>query len=233
MREIKKRGMGERRDRDGDRVETEKARATHNPQRRDRDKEDTEGHWEQVRPRNWRGRGRNENRERVNQLGHEVGERKSQGLSDRRVLNEQQQVFSYYFTIFHANLSLGELNMVFMKWGKVVDLFIPTKRNKQGKQFGFVRFMNVVSPMELEKRLDQIWIGSFKIKVNFMKFGRRSEGKKEQRSDKGVLGQERRLERKVGSNSLEKGVSFAKIVKGDSHKDNRRVWQRKKVVQEE
>lgn len=54
-------------------------------------------------------------------------------------------------------------------------MFIPNKRNKEGKVFGFVRFKEVAYPHELEKRLDQIWIGSYKLRANFTRFFRRKD----------------------------------------------------------
>lgn len=85
-------------------------------------------------------------------------------------------VVSFYFTNFPSSLGVEDLWRVFMGWGKVVDVFIPKKKNKEGKSFGFVRFKGVAYPLELEKRLDQLWIGSYKMKVNSNRFVRRMEG---------------------------------------------------------
>lgn len=132
---------GERRDREKD-------------ERHDREKGETGGQWEQVKTRKWKGK---ETGYRTNQIGHEGGS-KPQGQIERRDLKEQNQVYSYYFTNFPSYLSLGDLNSVFTRWGRLVDLFIPNKRNQQGKRFGFVRFMNVKAPMELETGSDLVWV---------------------------------------------------------------------------
>lgn len=66
-----------------------------------------------------------------------------------------------------------------LKWGKVVDVFVPKKKNKEGKAFGFVRFKEVGYPLELERRLDQIWIRTYKLRANSTRFLRGMEGKAE------------------------------------------------------
>lgn len=47
--------------------------------------------------------------------------------------------------------------------------------------FGFVRFKEVAYPMELERRLDQIWIGSYKMRENYTRFSRNMEGQRQGR----------------------------------------------------
>lgn len=60
--------------------------------------------------------------------------------------------------------------------GEVVDVYIPLKRNKSGRRFGFVRFMNNGDPEGLEKRLGNIWIGTYKLSVNISRFARNERG---------------------------------------------------------
>lgn len=55
---------------------------------------------------------------------------------------------------------------VFAKWGEVVDIFIPNKRNKDGRRFGFVRMARVEDPAGLARRIDQMFIGDMKLYVN-------------------------------------------------------------------
>lgn len=55
-------------------------------------------------------------------------------------------IVSYYFTNFQPNLDREALWRLFTKWGKVADLFIPKKRNKEGKAFGFVRYQGGAVP---------------------------------------------------------------------------------------
>ncbi|KAF1863277.1 hypothetical protein Lal_00031362 [Lupinus albus] len=55
---------------------------------------------------------------------------------------------------------------VFSKWGSVGDVITPQKREKRGKQFGFVRFKKVDEDDKLLKALEQVWNENYKIKIN-------------------------------------------------------------------
>ncbi|XP_057432259.1 uncharacterized protein LOC130725013 [Lotus japonicus] len=59
---------------------------------------------------------------------------------------------------------------VFSRWGEVQEVFIPFKRNREGRKFGFVRFFVVSDPVKLRRQLDQIIIGCTKLHVNPPRF---------------------------------------------------------------
>nr|GEX04891.1 RNA-directed DNA polymerase, eukaryota [Tanacetum cinerariifolium] len=46
-------------------------------------------------------------------------------------------------------------------YGHVVDSFIPNKRSKAGKRFGFVKFINVFNEERLVDNLGTVWIGRY------------------------------------------------------------------------
>jgi RNA recognition motif-containing protein len=52
----------------------------------------------------------------------------------------------------------------------VGDVYIPKKVDKQGCRFGFVKFRGVKDALELLRSISNIWIGSFKLRVNRSKF---------------------------------------------------------------
>lgn len=79
---------------------------------------------------------------------------------------------SYYFTNFPDNHDLEDMWKLFLRWGRVIDVFIPQKRDKFGKRFGFVKFLEVKNPKALEEQLDSLWIGSYKLRVNIPAFDR-------------------------------------------------------------
>lgn len=54
--------------------------------------------------------------------------------------------------------------------GDMTDFFIPAKTNRTGEKFGFVRYRNVRNVESLARRLDDIWIGSYKIRLKIAKF---------------------------------------------------------------
>lgn len=75
-------------------------------------------------------------------------------------------ITSFFFSNFPDDFHEKEILEVFERWGRVLDIFIPKKRDVHGKRFGFVRFLDVLNPAALEKQLDQIIIGAEKLHVN-------------------------------------------------------------------
>nr|GEW26082.1 RNA-directed DNA polymerase, eukaryota, reverse transcriptase zinc-binding domain protein [Tanacetum cinerariifolium] len=53
-----------------------------------------------------------------------------------------------------------------------MDTFIPTKRSKAGKRFGFVRFINVFNEERLVNNLCTVWIDRYKLHANIARFHR-------------------------------------------------------------
>nr|GEU96334.1 RNA-directed DNA polymerase, eukaryota, reverse transcriptase zinc-binding domain protein [Tanacetum cinerariifolium] len=54
----------------------------------------------------------------------------------------------------------------------VIDAFIPDRRSKIGKRFGFIRFIKVANVDRLINNLCTIWIGKFKLHANVARFNR-------------------------------------------------------------
>lgn len=63
--------------------------------------------------------------------------------------------------------------------GQVEDVFIPEKRDKQGKKFGFVRFKGRVDKEEVLQKLNKVWVGTYIIKAFLPRFSRLLLRKKE------------------------------------------------------
>lgn len=84
---------------------------------------------------------------------------------------------SYYFSNFPENWDERALWNMFVKWGKVVDIYVSKKKSKTGQPFGFVRFVEVTDIGRLENVLDQIWITLFKLMVNLARFERNEKKK--------------------------------------------------------
>ncbi|KAL8508279.1 hypothetical protein ACS0TY_018752 [Phlomoides rotata] len=78
---------------------------------------------------------------------------------------------SFFFQNFPTDCKMESLRFYFNKVGMVVDLFIPQKR---GKPFGFVRFENDGDEEKLLEDLNNVWIGSYKIRAFFPRYGRKS-----------------------------------------------------------
>lgn len=173
--------------------------------------------WTLVSPRN-RGNKRNLQWRNNNQHSHAAARRvdEVQGRKRTGLHYNDGGVVSYYFTNFPGNYSVEALRRMFAEWGKVVDVFIPTKKNKEGKAFGFVRFKEVQYPFELEKRLDQIWIGTYKIRANWTRFVWNSKGQnQDQVFQTRPKVKQVRIQRR---NEVVSGVLFSDVVRGNKGK---------------
>ncbi|GJS72723.1 RNA-directed DNA polymerase, eukaryota [Tanacetum coccineum] len=79
---------------------------------------------------------------------------------------------SVFITNFLESFSAKELFHSCKQYGHVVDSFIPTKRSKSGKRFGFVRFINVFNEERLVNNLCTVWIDRYKLQANIARFHR-------------------------------------------------------------
>nr|GFB62555.1 nucleotide-binding alpha-beta plait domain-containing protein [Tanacetum cinerariifolium] len=79
---------------------------------------------------------------------------------------------SIFITNFPEACSTKELFIACKQYGHVVDSFIPAKRSKAGKRFGFVRFINVFNEERLVNNLCTVWIDRCKLQANIARFHR-------------------------------------------------------------
>lgn len=77
---------------------------------------------------------------------------------------------SFFFTNFPDGFGQKQFWCILWRYGNVKEVFINKKRDKWGKRFGFVRFLNIQNPKSLKGELDKIHIGNKKLHVNIMKF---------------------------------------------------------------
>jgi len=85
----------------------------------------------------------------------------------------------FFFTNFPHEYAERDMWKIFQRWGKVADVFISRRLNSGNRRFGFVSFQGVVDAHALERRLDAIWIGLWKLRVNLPKFSRKETLKPE------------------------------------------------------
>ncbi|GKD81109.1 nucleotide-binding alpha-beta plait domain-containing protein [Tanacetum coccineum] len=83
---------------------------------------------------------------------------------------------SVFITNFPKSCSTKELFQSCKQYGHVVDTFIPTKRSKNGRRFGFVRFINVFNEERLMNNLCMVWIDRFKLHANIARKAVSNEG---------------------------------------------------------
>ncbi|GJX40382.1 nucleotide-binding alpha-beta plait domain-containing protein [Tanacetum coccineum] len=79
---------------------------------------------------------------------------------------------SIFVTNFPDQTNAKELWRLCNQYGNVIDSFIPNRRSKVGKRFGFVRFIKIYDVERLVNNLCTIWIGNFKLHANIAKFNR-------------------------------------------------------------
>ncbi|KAJ9547472.1 hypothetical protein OSB04_020015 [Centaurea solstitialis] len=131
--------------------------------------------------------------------------------------NLRGQARTFFFTNFPEEESERSLWQVFKKQGELVDLYLARKRNGWGRRFGFVRFVKVSEWRSLEIKLNVIWLGNFKLKVNLARYGRKSLKSRDSSQGGKEFGGRSHLRGTTptklagGSSSLR---TFAEVVKG-------------------
>ncbi|GKB41782.1 RNA-directed DNA polymerase, eukaryota, nucleotide-binding alpha-beta plait domain protein [Tanacetum coccineum] len=89
--------------------------------------------------------------------------------------NEDQinQISKIVFVInFSDHIRARDLWELCKVYGSVVDVYIPFKKSKTGKRFAFIRFIKVNNLERLIENLCTIWIGSFHLHANTIRFNR-------------------------------------------------------------
>ncbi|PWA47281.1 hypothetical protein CTI12_AA501260 [Artemisia annua] len=79
---------------------------------------------------------------------------------------------SIFVTNFPDQFSFRDLWKECDVYGKVIDVYIPNRRSKTGKRFGFVRFIKIKDVERLVNNLCMIWVGRFKFHANVVRFQR-------------------------------------------------------------
>jgi RNA recognition motif-containing protein len=130
--------------------------------------------------------------------------RKGNGNYGGYVHRLDQVATSFFVTNFPDECKAVDLWPKFAHFGRVGEVYIPEKRDKQGRRFGFVKFRDVRDAEEQLKLLSDIWIGTYKLRVNLARFSKGST-EKEGIGDKGkmVMGQTTE-----GKSKVETGRSF-------------------------
>ncbi|GKV50261.1 hypothetical protein SLEP1_g56973 [Rubroshorea leprosula] len=135
---------------------------------------------------------------------------------------------TFFFYNFPEELEAKFLWNRFQLYGKVVDVYLPTKRDKRGKRFGFVRLTGVKDVIQMERRLNEIWIGSYKMRVKIAYDRQRKDSKP--RKVQGVF-------KANGSTSsmyrlVQPGHSYAQAVKGQEKRADNVTKQLQEKVNE-
>lgn len=81
---------------------------------------------------------------------------------------------TFFFTEFSNIYETKELYIIVKEYSVIEEVVIlPPRRDQCGKRFGFTRFRKMVDERLMATKLDNIIIGSRKIRANISKFQRR------------------------------------------------------------
>ncbi|GKA87162.1 RNA-directed DNA polymerase, eukaryota, reverse transcriptase zinc-binding domain protein [Tanacetum coccineum] len=90
--------------------------------------------------------------------------------------NEVEKIASFfYITNFPNYVDAKRLWLECESYGRIVNAFIPNKRSKAGKRFGFVRFIGGKNEERLASSLASIWIGSYHLFASVARFNRQEK----------------------------------------------------------
>ncbi|XP_057432697.1 uncharacterized protein LOC130725491 [Lotus japonicus] len=136
-------------------------------------------HFSEMKGRErWREKGKEKEQRLTGWITQGAKGGRATGISGRRRSEPQPSggdITSYYFSNFPENFTEKNMWEIFQRYDRVWEVFIAPRRDKKGKRFGFVRFINVKNPARLERDLDTIIIGCTKMHVNFPRFYKPSD----------------------------------------------------------
>jgi hypothetical protein len=91
-----------------------------------------------------------------------------------------QVATSFFFTNFPDDIKAADLWPKFAHFGRVREVYIPEKRDKQGRRFGFVKYRDVRDVREQLELVSDIWIGTYKLRVNQARFSKAASAKEKE-----------------------------------------------------
>jgi hypothetical protein len=113
-------------------------------------------------------------REKVEREGVGIGRNGSGNSRPKGYVHRLDQVAtSFFFTNFPKDVFEEDLWKRFARFGRVGEVYIPKKVDKQGRRFGFVKYREVKDEWEatdLLRCISDIWFGTFKLRVNRARF---------------------------------------------------------------
>ncbi|GJQ89100.1 RNA-directed DNA polymerase, eukaryota, reverse transcriptase zinc-binding domain protein [Tanacetum coccineum] len=141
---------------------------------------------------------------------------------------------SVFITNFPDSFSAKDLFKTCSQYGYVVDAYIPNKRSKIGKRFGFMRFIKVFNEERLVNNLCTLWVGRYRLYANIVRFQRTPLNKENIHVNKKY--EESRssppnFTKDNGTTGTKKSYSHA--VKGGSHSVNEEVANTSAMVLED
>jgi RNA recognition motif-containing protein len=94
-----------------------------------------------------------------------------------------QEATTFFFSNFPDDIKELDLWNRFGRFGRVGEVYIPNRVDKQGQRFGFVKYREVKDATTLLRSISNIWFGSFKLRVNRSKFRKNSQPQPKQHEE--------------------------------------------------
>ncbi|GJX54883.1 RNA-directed DNA polymerase, eukaryota [Tanacetum coccineum] len=128
---------------------------------------------------------------------------------------------SVFITNFPDSFSAKDLFKTFSQYRNVVDSYIPNKRSKTGKRFGFVHFLKVLNVERLLSNLCTLWVGRYRLHANTVRFQRTPMNK----NNAHVTKKYEENKSNLNDHNIVKGVkdfsnSYINVVKGGTQSMN-------------
>ncbi|KAK2449805.1 zinc finger CCCH domain-containing protein [Trifolium repens] len=105
--------------------------------------------------------------------GRKTGAVKPKGYVHRL----DQVATSFFITNFPEDVNAADLWPKFARFGRVGEVYIPDRLDKQGRRFGFVKYRDIRDAREQLDLISNIWVCSFKLRVNLSRFEKGASGK--------------------------------------------------------
>ncbi|CAH1435768.1 unnamed protein product [Lactuca virosa] len=80
---------------------------------------------------------------------------------------------SFFVTNIPNGATKSEFRKLFSHVGRLTDIYFGDKRGYNGKNFGFIRYIGVDQPKEMEKRLQGVQCRGKILEINIAKHGRK------------------------------------------------------------
>ncbi|MCI25192.1 RNA-binding protein 25-like, partial [Trifolium medium] len=123
--------------------------------------------------------------------------------------SEEGKTTTFFITNFPEDAAAEELWRLLRRYWKLGEIYIPSKRDKHGKRFGFAKYVEVENSHNLLKKIEGTWMGTYKLRANLSKF---------KKGDGGAAGQVEQQAECINHfgplprEGLHKGVSFKTAV---------------------
>ncbi|GKV16349.1 hypothetical protein SLEP1_g27004 [Rubroshorea leprosula] len=131
-----------------------------------------------------------------------------------------KQATSFFIANFPEEWRPEDMWKEFKRLGRVIHIYIANKRDKWGRRFGFVRYLDVKIHREMELNLSRIKVGKWRLQVNLAMYN----------EENGSVGMSRRENNaKAGSSKQVDpnvvGKSYANVVR-----NNKQVFERNEMM---